>query len=288
LAAFPRAVLDLLLGRFPKDSEALARIAAAALGGPDSVSMAGASAGAAAAADGAGLSPREALTLALLEQHGQPELAAAGAPGGGEALRAVLCGHAAALFQGRRYAAAAEFYSAAVVYAEDVSLGRRGMLPRCSAGPRRSQSRWANVLSKRALCMPEHAGGGRRLLDSRSLRRGLLCPAPMLALDQAAAKAVLCRCLALCHMGLAARGLAAEFVKLSEEYQPCQVTRSTPLLPSRGARARGGPVLRLHLHNIDGCSGPGPTDKEGMRPQHRRRQSGLHAGDLRGSSRGCP
>jgi hypothetical protein len=130
----PPPVLDLVLGRFPADCDILARVAAAALD---------------QALPAAELAEREEMLLGLLEQH-QGFAAAAAAAGGSDgatteggaeeaaavkegeggaaapdaggspvaAVHSALCGHAAALFQGRRYQAAVGFYTAAMGFAD--------------------------------------------------------------------------------------------------------------------------------------------------------------------------
>jgi hypothetical protein len=199
-------VLDLLLGRFPKDCDALAKVAAAALG-PDGGAP-GPDAGGAADGAAAALSQREAMVLELLEHAGCA--GADGAPAGAAALHSVLCRRAAALFQGRRYAAAAEFYIAALPFVDEV--GAWAPCKCCGA-----------VLSAAVCTRPPQEA------RTQHHPRATLTP-------QAPAKAVLCRCLALCHMGLGGCGRAAEFVELSEEYDPHQVGR---------------------LHAVQRCKAPG-------------------------------
>lgn len=105
-------VLDLLLGRFSADGAAFAQIMTAILA---TVQASGAdSAGAASG----GLSDREALSLALMEQHQELAQAAAADAEQRNALYCALCGHAAKLFQGRRYIGAVKFYTAAMEFAE--------------------------------------------------------------------------------------------------------------------------------------------------------------------------
>lgn len=123
-------MLDLLLGRFPGDCEALALTAAAALepahgADGDAALLRGAEPGA--------LEGCEAMVLALIEQHESfAEAAKAGARGRGDGggpppaagVHGALCVHAGRLFQARRFAAAARFYTAALDFA-DVRVGLR-------------------------------------------------------------------------------------------------------------------------------------------------------------------
>lgn len=140
-------VLDLVLGRFPRDCSLLASLAHAALDGPCDTPPAASAAPGGAAAQAAGLGEREGMLLGLLEAHPSfAQAAAAPAEGGGrskdggaaggdvteaadglmeegptegrEAAYGVLCGHAARLFQARRFGAAVQFYSAAMAFAE--------------------------------------------------------------------------------------------------------------------------------------------------------------------------
>jgi hypothetical protein len=64
-----------------------------------------------------------------------------------------------------------------------------------------------------------HATKTGRRRASQALAATPLQPSP----PQDAAKAPLCRCLALCHMGLQAPARALELVELSERYSPRQV-----------------------------------------------------------------
>ncbi|KIY91428.1 hypothetical protein MNEG_16536, partial [Monoraphidium neglectum] len=68
-----------------------------------------------------------------------------------------------------------------------------------------------------ALC--GHAG---RLFQARRYAAAARFYGAAMAFAETRAKAVLCRCAALCHMGLGAAERAAEMVALAEDYHPRQ------------------------------------------------------------------
>jgi len=267
-------VLDLALGRFPSDCNLLAQIAAATLrqAPPGAVDL--------EAADPAGaaglMEQREEMLLALLDQH--PGFAAAAkqaaapadeaaAPAevgsnvrGGAAVYNTLCGHAAALFHGRRYVQAVKFYNAAMGFAQvrdrdacflvGLVSSRRCVQPPCCINccAFLTQPFPKLKLHTIKICKPTPSTP-----PSRSPPTKTLPP------QQDPSKAVLCRCLGLCHMALGATDRAAEMVELSEQYSPGQLPTSFMRYKLALDGGDGGAAAAREVERMVGCAGFEPA-----------------------------